>query len=136
MPLPTYPWQRERHWAETAEAQQDRLGQEPIPSWAARRRGPPRLAAPQPAPAAYLEDHRLRQAPLLPGAAYVEMALAAAGQTWGQGALELEGMAFKKALFLPSSEVAGATAVQTTLDPETGRLRVYSREGTRAKRRG
>ena len=134
VPLPTYPWQRERHWAETAEARQDRLGQgahpllgRPVagahPAWQhdlSRRRLP------------YLEDHRLRQAPLLPGAAYVEMALAAAGQTWGQGALELEEVAFKKALFLPPPEVAGATAVQTTLDPETGRLRVYSREGTRA----
>ncbi|HEX2324051.1 MAG TPA: type I polyketide synthase, partial [Chloroflexota bacterium] len=60
VPLPTYPWQRERHWAETAEAQQDRLGQgthpllgRPVagahPAWQqdlSRRRLP------------YLEDHR------------------------------------------------------------------------------
>ena len=36
----------------------------------------------------------------------------------------------------PRRRWPGATAVQTTLDPETGRLRVYSREGTRAGRRG
>jgi acyl transferase domain-containing protein len=127
VPLPPYPWQRERHWIETASAQDDRLGRQdhPLlgrrapgasPTWQLelnRRRLP------------YLDDHRLRQAALLPGAAYVEMGLAAARQSWGDGTYDLEGVDFKKALFLAAG---GAKTVQTTLDPDSAQLRVYSRE--------
>jgi acyl transferase domain-containing protein/NADPH:quinone reductase-like Zn-dependent oxidoreductase/acyl carrier protein len=92
-PLPAYPWQRERHWyAPTSEAY-DLIN---------RRRVHPLLGYrlkdgealwentldSQVLP--YLADHQVAGAVVLPGAAYVEMALAASVDWFGHGRHELE----------------------------------------------
>ncbi|MGO4444691.1 type I polyketide synthase [Mycobacterium sp. 2YAF39] len=83
--LPSYPWQSKRFWNESPEATEalfydpvhPLLGQ-PVsgvhPTWEAE------LSA---VLNAFLADHRIQGSVVLPGAVYVEMALAAAKQTYG-----------------------------------------------------
>jgi epothilone polyketide synthase D len=76
--LPRYPWQRERHWTESAASREARLGA-----------GGPRLAGRavaaatvtrdvelSPAEFPYLADHRIGPTVVFPGSAYLETALA------------------------------------------------------------
>ncbi|XYI02620.1 non-ribosomal peptide synthase/polyketide synthase [Sorangium sp. So ce1128] len=134
--LPTYRWQRDRYWYDP-------------PKRSAARGAPGRGAAGHPlmgapvalsiepethlweaeiglAGAPYLADHRVQGALVLPAAAYVEMALAAAEAVFGREAAELSDLTFKQALFLPEK---GARSIQITLTretQETASLRVSS----------
>ena len=124
--LPTYPWQRQRYWAESEESRQERVGQPDHPLLGFR------MAAPRPTwkldlntnILPYLNDHQIQGVMVLPGAAYVEMALAAATQVFGKGVYALENIEFHKALFLSHSE----PLLYMTLDPQDGTFEVYSEE--------
>ena len=133
--LPSYPWQRERHWLEIDEAatvggawlgpssaaKHPLLGRSldsAIPMWEVElgRENPP-----------YLDDHRIQGGVLLPGSAYVEMALAAANEAFGEGRHMLAQVVFHKALYLPDSETR---TVQVVVSPQTdgeAKFEVYSR---------
>jgi acyl transferase domain-containing protein len=121
--LPSYPWQRERYWNESKESQQARLGQ----TYQRTLLGVPvhpllgsRLESPQPQWNAtidlhrltYLDDHRVQGAVVYPGAAYVEMALAAAKEIFGEGSYVLEEVEFDKAMFLADE----ASTLQLSVD--------------------
>ncbi len=121
--LPSYPWQRERYWNESEESQQARLGL----SYQRTVLGVPvhpllgsRLQSPQPQWNAtidlhhltYLEDHRVQGAVVYPGAAYVEMALAAAKEIFSEGSYVLSDIEFHKALFFADE----AETVQLSVD--------------------
>jgi acyl transferase domain-containing protein/acyl carrier protein len=105
--LPRYPWQREIYWQESADALQDRLGD---------RDAPALLAVPVSAPRPcwesainaqrlpYLADHRVDGLVVLPGAAYVEAALALHSKLYGQQALVLEDLRFRKALVVAADD--------------------------------
>ncbi len=127
VPLPTYPFQRERYWF------QDRLRRSPaVPNQANSAPPPPpasvhpllghRLTTPLPTfqlqleaqQLPYLRDFRVHEMLVLPPAAYVEMALAAAKQTLGSGSLVLTDVAFLGMLVLPGDQ--GRT-LQTILTP-------------------
>jgi acyl transferase domain-containing protein/NAD(P)-dependent dehydrogenase (short-subunit alcohol dehydrogenase family) len=124
--LPTYPWQRERHWSDAAVTK-------PASDW----RGGTRAAAEPRHPLLirhvrsaertgahffeadvgtaaypYLAEHRVRGAVIFPGAAYLEMALAAAQVVWGDAPVALHGVSFQEALFVPDS---GAACLQLAL---------------------
>jgi acyl transferase domain-containing protein/acyl carrier protein len=127
--LPPYPWQRESYWEESLGSRSIRLGGEshPLlgrrlevaePGWQSRLRS---------RDAAYLPDHRIDGLVVFPGAAYVEMGLAAARLHLGaERSIEIEGVEFEKALFL-SDDVP--TALQTLLDPESLGFQVFGRTG-------
>lgn len=115
--LPPYPWQREHYWLETAESRQDRLEQSTSQTTISRRASTHPLLGGQLnlAPAvrvwegeldrkqlAYLDDHRVQNSIIYPGAGYLEMALAVAAQV--QVTAQIEQIVFHKALPL-----AGAT---------------------------
>ncbi|MDI1477095.1 type I polyketide synthase [Polyangium sp. y55x31] len=124
VPLPTYPWQRERFWLETrgARARLPReegahplLGMGIVPAsqpelhiWEQRlsTEGWP-----------YLEDHRVQGEVVFPGAGYVEMALAAGARVYGEGAVRLDTMSFEQMLVLPRGQ---ARIVQVSLLEEGG----------------
>jgi polyketide synthase 5 len=57
----------------------------------------------------WLADHRIREVAVLPGTAYCEMALAAAGAVLGEAA-EVRDMCFEHALLLDEQTTVGATA--------------------------
>ena len=123
--LPSYPWQLKSYWTESIESREDRLltqvhpllGQRMSaahPSWELELS--PRLLP-------YLADHRIQENVLLPGAAFVEMALAAAREVFGEGAYSVEELAFRKALFLTD---ASDPRLQTVLNPQQATVEIYS----------
>ncbi|MFE9020826.1 type I polyketide synthase [Streptomyces sp. NPDC007808] len=121
--LPPYPWQAKRYWNESAEAREDRhytevhplLGQRMNavhPTW--EREVNPRLLS-------YLVDHRVQGNTVLPGAAFIELALSAAGEVYGEGDHTLEDLELRKALVLPD---AADPRVRTTLYQDSGRVEI------------
>ncbi|MDF5718965.1 MAG: SDR family NAD(P)-dependent oxidoreductase [Rhizonema sp. PD37] len=129
--LPSYPWQRERYWNESPKSQQARLGQ----MYQSNLLGVPihpllgsSLELVQPIwngvidlhRLTYLEDHRVQGEVVYPGAAYVEMALAAAKEIFGSGSYVLSEIEFHKALFLADESVIVQLSVdrsgQTSFD--------------------
>jgi acyl transferase domain-containing protein/acyl carrier protein len=137
--LPTYPWQRQRHWFSMLDEQLESLPEARQSSSGHPLLGPHlRLATDarthlwemelgvdlQP----YLGDHRLQDLAVVPATAYVEMALAAAREAFGPGTHLLEQLSFKKLIALPDK---GWQRVQLTMAPDLdGRLgfQIHSQE--------
>lgn len=139
--LPHYPWQRERYWF-------DQLDSELVRPASSYRRDKPgthpllgekiELAVPNGGclwetfvslqTLAYMQEHVVQGAAMLPGSAYVEMALAAGGEAFGAAAgCLVEKLTFKQAFFIPDS---GARQVQLILTPagtDQSRFEIYSR---------
>jgi acyl transferase domain-containing protein/acyl carrier protein len=125
VPLPAYPWQRERYWISDAGPRRTRGGH-PLLGEAFSPADRPdahyweqRLAADAPA---YLGHHRVEGQVVLPAAAYVEIAVAAAAAVHGGSDIVVEDVAFERMLVLPSD---GETHVQVALvEAEDGRARI------------
>ncbi|HEX2691985.1 MAG TPA: SDR family NAD(P)-dependent oxidoreductase, partial [Kofleriaceae bacterium] len=120
VPLPSYPWQRERFWVDV-----------PAPSARprSRRSSPetaPLLGDPLRSPALddaifesevslaalpFLTDHRIDHEVVVPGASHVVRLLCAAEELHGTAACELEDVAFPAALVLPEAEVRTAQLI-------------------------
>lgn len=124
--LPLYPWQRQSHWIESQASRDERLkGPEHVllgyakasacPSWQSAVDGKSRC----------IEDHRIQGAVVYPGAAYVEMGVAALRRTLsGDEPFELRDIRFEKALFLPEN---AHFVVETALHPEKLSFEIHSR---------
>ncbi len=123
--LPGYPWQLRSYWNESPEASIDRhysqvhplLGQriEGVhPTWELE------LSATR---LPYLADHRVQDNVLLPGAAFIEMAVAAARQVYGGTGLALERVQFRKALLLTG---AADPRLRTVIYPDRGSVEISS----------
>nr|WRX36515.1 hypothetical protein [Cystobacterineae bacterium] len=129
--LPTYPWQRERYWIETPA----------VSATGASRRvhtgGHPLLGEAQAVSTqtnmrlwetmldvqrlAWLGDHRVQGAVVLPGAAYLEMALSSGAEVLGDGPLEVTHTVFAEALAFAADAEVPVQVVTTEEQP--GRLR-------------
>jgi acyl transferase domain-containing protein len=119
--LPLYPWQSKRFWNETQEAAEDLhyhpvhplLGQ-PVsgihPTWEVELS----IAA-----IPFLADHEVQGSTLVPGAMYIEMALAAAKATYGSVDYCVDHLALRRALILDDT---CDPVLRTTLDRDTGTL--------------
>ncbi|MBT2400484.1 non-ribosomal peptide synthetase/type I polyketide synthase [Streptomyces sp. ISL-100] len=103
VPLPRYPWKRDRYWTEPAPVAQVRLGRVDHPLLGRR------LATAEPAweaqldveSAPYLGDHRIQGRTLFPAAGYIEMAAQAVRAMTGGMDVSLGDIELRKALFLP-----------------------------------
>ena len=62
----------------------------------------------------YLDDHRIQDVAVLPASAYLEMALAAAGEMFGAQSVTLKEVEFRQALFLREGE---PHTIQVVLSP-------------------
>ncbi|MEU4894852.1 SDR family NAD(P)-dependent oxidoreductase [Streptomyces sp. NPDC044780] len=126
VPLPAYPWQREHHfngapdwWSARSGAGQasghallgDRLPSVE-PTW---------QTPVEPSRLGWIGDHRVSGAVVMPGAAYLEMALAA-GRIVREGAVEITGLDIGKALVLPWDDPGMDVTVQTWLSGEVARV--------------
>lgn len=127
VPLPTYPWQRERHWnSTTSEAYQlinrhrvhpllgYRLGDAPA-TWENQL---------DPDIVPYLRDHVVGGAIVLPAAAYAELALAASAQHFGTQNHEIEELEIRIPILLDSDH---ARTIRFELNPQDGTFQIKSR---------
>ena len=127
--LPTYAFQRERHWASTSPAG-GRRRPDPAPADTDGASHPllgrrlrtagretifeSRLTADAPG---WLRDHRVHDTVILPGTAYLEMGLAVAAATAGAAPHVVEAVAIEKALALAEDD---ACTVQVVLGRTAG----------------
>lgn len=124
--LPTYPWQREHCWHESAESRWSRLAApvhpllgcplpEPLPTWETRldlRLFP------------YLTDHRVQRAIIVPATAFLEMAFAAARETFPQVGYQLEDIKLANPCFITSDK---PVRMQTVFQPESALIQTHGR---------
>jgi 1-acyl-sn-glycerol-3-phosphate acyltransferase len=130
--LPLYAWNKERVWLDGAPAaaapEVGSNGHDTRILGSRVRTVQPHWEVDLASPAlSYLQDHRIHGAIVFPGAAYVAMALEAAAEVGGSASrLELEGMEFRKALFVPDS---GALRVQAVYEPGARSVRIHAENG-------
>lgn len=123
--LPNYPWQLKTYWNESAEAREDRHYQQVHPLLGQRMNAahPTWELEVDAGQLAYLADHRIQDSALLPGAAFIEIALAAAHQVYGAWDYCVDDLQLRKALVL--APVADAR-MRTTLYQEQARVEIAS----------
>jgi len=142
--LPSYPWQRERYWLESEESMQDRVAQSTSRITITHQASSHPLLGGQLnlAPAIrvwegeldrqqlpYLNDHRVQNSIIYPGAGYLEMALAVAAQAKAPG--QIEQIVFHKALPLAAETTPeAAPRFQVVLAGDT--VEIYSQAPTAA----
>jgi acyl transferase domain-containing protein/acyl carrier protein len=127
VPLPTYPFQRERHWFHNSVGHSPAASTQPKSSTEAFVASVHpllghRLATPLPTfelqlearRLPYLRDHRVHDMVVLAPSTYLEMALAAAKETLGNGPLALSEIAFSGMFVLPADQ---ARTLQVILNP-------------------
>ncbi|GAB3432930.1 type I polyketide synthase [Flindersiella endophytica] len=123
--LPTYPWQLKTYWNESAEASEDRHYTEVHPLLGQRMNAthPTWELEVNTGQLAYLADHRIQDNTLLPAAAMIEMALAAARHVYGPGDYCVDNLRLDKALAItPVSD----PRLRTTLYQEDARVEIAS----------
>ncbi|WP_424184827.1 beta-ketoacyl synthase N-terminal-like domain-containing protein [Actinokineospora sp. G85] len=114
VPLPTYPFQRRRHWRDTRGQARTALPGTRLRSPAIRGTAfQTRYDAASPA---WLRDHRLFGAVVVPGAAHLAHLLAALRAERGPGPVAARDITFPQALALPEGHVRD---VQIVLSPDS-----------------
>ncbi|MEV7010944.1 amino acid adenylation domain-containing protein [Streptosporangium sp. NPDC051022] len=128
VPLPRYPWKRDRYWAEPGPVEQVRLGRRDHPLLGRR------MSTAEPTWEArldtesmpYLDDHRIQGNALFPAAGYLEMATQAVRAMTGGTEAALADIELRKALFLPEGE---AKTVQLSFSSEGAAFTVATPSG-------
>ncbi|MBE9228590.1 amino acid adenylation domain-containing protein [Phormidium sp. LEGE 05292] len=127
--LPTYPWQRQRYWVEAtafenkrkalthlkslnSQSQNPLLGQQLDLPGTAEIRFQSQISQNFPT---WVKEHRIDETAILPGTAYLEMALAAGAIVAKSKNLCLQDVVIAKALMLPKDEVK---TIQVILSPK------------------
>jgi acyl transferase domain-containing protein/NADPH:quinone reductase-like Zn-dependent oxidoreductase/acyl carrier protein len=129
--LPAYPWQRERYWFSDSDADA---------ATPARPKKHPLLGTRQPTAEAiwknrldpailpWLADHVVQGSTVVPGTAFIEMALAAAAMETGAEAIEVEGFEIHRPVVIASG---GDAAVEAAFSTENGDFRLLAGETAR-----
>ncbi|MBW9154571.1 non-ribosomal peptide synthetase/type I polyketide synthase [Clostridium estertheticum] len=124
--IPLYPWQNERYWNETEESLEIRTGinnnymlgrklKVPTPIW---ENGVTFTRYP------YLQDHKVQNINIFPGAGYIELGLAFLKEYMPNSICKIENIEFKKAMFLKENFI---NHIQFVFDPQNNKYEVYSR---------
>lgn len=126
--LPSYPWQRERHWLPaTSEGYRliERQRIHPLLGWPLKDTvaGWENILDPRTQP--WLLDHCVGGAIVLPGAAYIEMALAAAGQYFGGETQELEELDIVAPVVFDGEH---GRSIRLDINPRDGGFQISSRQ--------
>ncbi len=126
--LPAYPWQRERHWLpSTSEGYRliERRRIHPLLGWPLKdaQAGWENVLDPRTQP--WLADHCVGGAIVLPGAAYVEMALAAAREHFGGTTLEIEELDIVAPVVFDGEH---GRSIRLDLNPRDGSFQIRSRQ--------
>ncbi|MFF2618633.1 SDR family NAD(P)-dependent oxidoreductase [Kitasatospora sp. NPDC058046] len=125
--LPGYPWQRERHWSGGPGWWRQSAGTGEHPVLGGRLPGADPLwqRGYDPERDAWLADHTVGSVPVMPAAAFVDLAVSAAREV-STGPVELTDLVVERALPLPFDDPRAELSVQTSLG-EGGRIRVFGR---------
>lgn len=126
--LPSYPWQRERHWLPaTSEGYRliERKRIHPLLGWQLKDAvaGWENILDPRTQP--WLADHCVGGAVVLPGAAYIEMALAAAREHFGGDTQELEELDIVAPVVFDGEH---GRSIRLDLNPRDGGFQIRSRQ--------
>ena len=131
--LPTYPFQRKRHWVPQPEmsaplVSPDYTSQHPLLGRELNLAGPNRRfeAHVQTVRPAFIGDHRVFGGAIMPAAGFVEMMLAAGRELWGTHQIVIEDLVIQEALIVSEQ----GSFVQTSLEDAGERARacaIYSR---------
>lgn len=128
MALPIYPWQHEHYWLpRTNESSSiiDRVRVHPLLGW--------RISIDEPywenridlAQLGYLADHQVADAVVLPAAAGLEIALAAAQNWFNESVVAIEEFEIFEPIVLPKDQ---AWCLRTELNLRTSQIEIYHRE--------
>ena len=146
LPLPTYPFERQRYWATTASAPSATGDGAPRPR---RANGHPLLGEHlevstegvlhvwdgdiSTKTSGYLADHTVQGVAVVPATAYAEMAAAAAAEALGEGSAALTDVTYHKPLFLPDDKPVRVQVVLRGPSPVELSFRISStgRNGAR-----
>jgi len=126
--LPAYPWQRERHWLHgTSEGYRliERRPVHPLLGWPLKEAPASWENILDPRSQTWLADHRVGGAIVLPGAAYIEMALAAAREFFGGSTQELEELDIVAPVVFDGEH---ARSIRFELNPRDGGFQIRSRQ--------
>ncbi|HEU5072702.1 MAG TPA: SDR family NAD(P)-dependent oxidoreductase, partial [Polyangiaceae bacterium] len=146
LPLPAYPWQRERHWVEPAPAAPAKLAS----LVRLREYGHPLLRTHAFEAAhdagtrvwelelstrefAYLNDHRVQETVVLPATVYLELGLAAAQELFGPGSHGLEKFEFITPLVVADGDSRTLQIVVTPSSATRASIRFYAVEAATAE---
>ncbi|MEM9272461.1 MAG: type I polyketide synthase [Cyanobacteria bacterium P01_F01_bin.143] len=131
--LPTYPFQRQRYWIETKNKAikipnnqylHPLLGQRFYsPSQPSEIQFQSQITATQPT---YLSDHRVFDQVVLPGSAYLEMALAAGAELLNSDNLVLEDVLIQQAMILSEDEVKTVHLILKPLAEQSYEFQIFS----------
>jgi acyl transferase domain-containing protein/NADP-dependent 3-hydroxy acid dehydrogenase YdfG len=134
--LPTYAFQRRRHWLKPAPARAVAAGEQAGRYLLAGQR----LALPDgrvlhtveigPGVQGYLADHRVYGRIVLPGAFHLALVLAVGEATWPESAIELSDVQFVRALVFDDPSVRTTAYVQLDPEGEGYRFTVATRAGS------
>lgn len=126
--LPTYPWQRETYWHEDEDSITDRTGMPLHPLLDRRLSGPRPVwqSAVNRQFLPFLDDHQVDGLVVMPGAAYVEAALAAHYQVSGNAACVIEQLHFQQALVLNDHQ--SEPSIHVSFDQQSGQYAFHSHQ--------
>jgi len=125
--LPSYPWQRKRHWYPLTNEGYDlvnRKKEHPLLGYRLKPGEPLWESHLDPSSVEYLADHVVGGVAVMPAAGYVEMALAASKAWFDIPTYEVEDLEIRAPLLLDGEQ---SKSVHFTLNPEDGRFTIKSR---------
>jgi acyl transferase domain-containing protein/acyl-CoA synthetase (AMP-forming)/AMP-acid ligase II/acyl carrier protein len=119
VPLPSYPFERERCWEDPFSGPGGQKSAKPVHALLGERVSSALPMAQFQSRIGtdtlrYLKDHKVQGSVVLPAAAYLEMARAASAELFGAGSPVLSNIAFQEALILPAT---GARTLQLVASP-------------------
>ncbi|NOX92214.1 MAG: SDR family NAD(P)-dependent oxidoreductase [Gammaproteobacteria bacterium] len=124
--LPLYPWQRQRYWLESEASILDRCGDSSDHAILGHRQNTPTPIWTQPLNVQYLPwllDHKVQNLVVLPGAAYIELALQLQILHLKTSMCTLEDIRFLRALIIDD---LNELTLQTDYDEKQQCFRIYS----------
>ena len=131
VPLPAYPFERERCWEDPPDASGSQKAAKPAHALLGERLNSALPMAQFQSKIGidtlrYLNDHKIQGSVVFPAAAYLEMARAASAELFGAGPQALSNVAFQEALILPASGTRILQLVASPASSGSASFQIYS----------